>query len=803
MGVLPKIWLVGLLAFVAFGLGQVTTTYLWCRRLAWISDSRVLPILEECKRLVGVRMEIRLVEGPRANAPALLGVWRPLLLIPAGMAESIGLEGLRLVFLHELSHVKRRDIWVNSIATVLCYLHWFNPLVWYAMRRMRADQELACDACALAYTKPGESRLYGKTVIQLLEETAHPRQLPGMAGILEDKSQMRRRIKMIAEFKKPGPAWTVLTAVLAVALGLSTLTGASTTETNPPAPTGERTIVFPSDRSVGTLLVRDWGSDDESAWESQGEVWGEVTKPPGKEAFLEVKAERGNDLSFLASLQPDALQGMSLRGTGAQDSDIAPIAQFTSLRSLNLRETQVSDAGLAHLGSLSNLQHLDLKRRSDLSAQGIAHLSGLSNLRFLDIQQVRLGDDGLAQLKGLTNLRTLNLNDTGITDQGLVHLAGMKQIEELRIGENNISGPGFQTLAQLKTLKELHLYKTDLTPGDLSAISGLTSLEELNLNRSSLTDEGMVHLSGLTSLKWLDINGTAVTDAGLVHLASLPALEVVRVSGVTAEGMEQLQNLAGRYRPELVDPDAPKVGILFSHASAMGPSGIGPHNGYGNTINMARELIRRRLNIYAVVEPQTEDIGELPIILAGMNLRDRVVNGADPSDLGSLDVIYTHQNYHMVSEVIEAILQAVRNGAGLVAQIPFGSSQPGYNETIRAIFGVEQADSIWRGHLELSCPVVAQHPILGVLGPGDSFWIKSPNGKLGLVDGTPLLAAPENLEPDYVPLYVREVGEGRVVNCQWLTLPRPTPPYDPVDFLVRCINWAAKKDVGTKWDEAQ
>lgn len=185
----------------------------------------VFAVLEQSKRLMGMRKVLPIVQSRAVASPALLGFIRPWLLLPDGMVERFTPEELRFVFLHELAHLKRRDIAVNWLMTILQILHWFNPLVWIAFARMRADRELACDELALSFAKADENKTYGQAIIKLLEGFSRPAVLPGLVGILEDKQQMKRRITMIAQFKKTS-AWPVLAAVLMMTLGLISLTDA-------------------------------------------------------------------------------------------------------------------------------------------------------------------------------------------------------------------------------------------------------------------------------------------------------------------------------------------------------------------------------------------------------------------------------------------------------------------------------------------------------------------------------------------------------------------------------------------------
>ncbi len=81
--------------------------------------------------------------------PMLLGVWSPRIVVPEGFAETLSTEQQQLVLSHECMHAQRRDPWVNLLAHGLLALWWFHPLAHWALRRMRLDQEMACDAVVL------------------------------------------------------------------------------------------------------------------------------------------------------------------------------------------------------------------------------------------------------------------------------------------------------------------------------------------------------------------------------------------------------------------------------------------------------------------------------------------------------------------------------------------------------------------------------------------------------------------------------------------------------------------------------
>ncbi|MDH4240212.1 MAG: M56 family metallopeptidase, partial [Phycisphaerae bacterium] len=170
----------------------------------------------------------------KVKGPALFGFVRPRLLLPVGVVETHSEKELRHIFLHELSHLKRCDILLGWITTLLLVIHWFNPLVWYAFYRMRQDRELACDASVLSTMGIDESEKYGMTIVRLLEKFSQARGLPIIAAVSEDKSNLKKRIAMISEFKKEPYAWSVLAVTLIILLGFVTLTNAKQRVLVPP-----------------------------------------------------------------------------------------------------------------------------------------------------------------------------------------------------------------------------------------------------------------------------------------------------------------------------------------------------------------------------------------------------------------------------------------------------------------------------------------------------------------------------------------------------------------------------------------
>jgi len=221
--VLPYIWLSGAVVIAVYLF--MSNFLLWriVKRERPLLDQKTMELFEECKERMGVQTLVGLIASKKIKSPALFGFIRPRLLFPKEMLEEASQEEMRYIFLHELAHLKRRDIYLGWLTSVLQILHWFNPLVWFAFYRMRADRELSCDALVLSRTGKEKSKEYGQAIVGLLRRFSRSRPLPAMAGILENKSQLKRRITMITKFKKNSYQWSPLAVFLILAVSFVSL----------------------------------------------------------------------------------------------------------------------------------------------------------------------------------------------------------------------------------------------------------------------------------------------------------------------------------------------------------------------------------------------------------------------------------------------------------------------------------------------------------------------------------------------------------------------------------------------------
>lgn len=159
------------------------------------------PALQElCARLarrLGLRRAPRVFLGAAPLGPLLWAVGRPRIVLSARLAEELAPAELRLILAHELAHLRRRDHLVRWLEWLVGAAFWWNPVVWWARRRLRANEELCCDALVLSVFDPVPKR-YAGALLRVAEILAGPAlRPPALASGITSGGILERRLRMI------------------------------------------------------------------------------------------------------------------------------------------------------------------------------------------------------------------------------------------------------------------------------------------------------------------------------------------------------------------------------------------------------------------------------------------------------------------------------------------------------------------------------------------------------------------------------------------------------------------------------
>ena len=170
----------------------------------------------------------RLMVSGAVRRPICFGVWRPVVVVPAALVGAGRWEELRIVLLHELVHIRRRDGVTWLIASLAQVVFFYQPLYWHLRKQLRLAQEYVADAWAAEQASSPVA--YAENLLRLLKEDIRPVPTAAMAAVNGPSEFYRRMQRLLASGetteKQCGAGWTLAAGVvvLAVALGVSSLT---------------------------------------------------------------------------------------------------------------------------------------------------------------------------------------------------------------------------------------------------------------------------------------------------------------------------------------------------------------------------------------------------------------------------------------------------------------------------------------------------------------------------------------------------------------------------------------------------
>ena len=146
---LAGLWALGSLAVFATILVSRLSLFVLERRTKRIVDGPWLELLKQTAGTLNIRRSVALLQTDGDSMPLAAGLLRSRIILPADFS-SWSHQRRRVVMLHEMGHIRRRDCLTKMIAQTACALYWFNPLVWVALKWVRIEAEQACDDLVLS-----------------------------------------------------------------------------------------------------------------------------------------------------------------------------------------------------------------------------------------------------------------------------------------------------------------------------------------------------------------------------------------------------------------------------------------------------------------------------------------------------------------------------------------------------------------------------------------------------------------------------------------------------------------------------
>ncbi len=200
--ILCGIWLVGILAMILLVIKSVSRLNTMKKSALPLQNKTVRILYHNCLREMKIKRNIPVYSTAFLKSPVIVGLFNPRIYLPIHLISDFNATDMRYMLLHELQHYRHKDALASYLMNFFGVLYWCNPCVWYALKEMRNEREVACDTSVLKLLDECDYEDYGNTLINFAEKVSLT-PFPFAAGISGSMKQMQQRIANISSYKKP------------------------------------------------------------------------------------------------------------------------------------------------------------------------------------------------------------------------------------------------------------------------------------------------------------------------------------------------------------------------------------------------------------------------------------------------------------------------------------------------------------------------------------------------------------------------------------------------------------------------
>ena len=129
-------------------------------------------LYRECLDEMHITKPIPVYSTAFLKSPIIVGLFRPCIYLPIHLISDYNANGIKYMLMHELAHYKCKDALANYFMNIIGVLYWFNPLVWYSLKEMKNDREVACDTSVLKLLDEDAYEDYGNTLINFAQKVS-------------------------------------------------------------------------------------------------------------------------------------------------------------------------------------------------------------------------------------------------------------------------------------------------------------------------------------------------------------------------------------------------------------------------------------------------------------------------------------------------------------------------------------------------------------------------------------------------------------------------------------------------------
>ena len=267
------IWLAGILAMILLVIKSVSRLNAMKNSALPLQNKTVRILYQNCLREMKIKRNIPVYSTAFLKSPVIVGLLNPRIYLPIHLISDFNATDMRYMLLHELQHYRHKDALASYLMNFFGVLYWYNPCVWYALKEMRNEREVACDTSVLKLLDESDYEDYGNTLINFAEKVSLT-PFPFAAGISGNMKQMQQRIANISSYKKPSAfrklkGFTAFVTIGVILSGFAPMLSTYASEQN------RYQWNIPSDK-VSTIDLSAWFSGYEGSfvlYDLNGDTW--------------------------------------------------------------------------------------------------------------------------------------------------------------------------------------------------------------------------------------------------------------------------------------------------------------------------------------------------------------------------------------------------------------------------------------------------------------------------------------------------------------------------------------------------
>ncbi len=214
------------------------------------------------KNRIGLTRKVRILQSSKITVPAVVGLFRPVILLPLAMLSSLSTEQVEAILMHELYHLRRNDHYINMLQNILEILFFFHPAIWWISRRIREEREKCVDEYVVGNT--AKPLIYANALLTLEENRSTT--LQPVVAATQSKTLLLTRIKNIMTMKtrsfNPGQKLAALLVILTATVSVAWINPAMTINYGHPEPDYHPdSSVVPYFQNIGDLAPTEEAPD--------------------------------------------------------------------------------------------------------------------------------------------------------------------------------------------------------------------------------------------------------------------------------------------------------------------------------------------------------------------------------------------------------------------------------------------------------------------------------------------------------------------------------------------------------------